>query len=142
MAGLTAAWLLAVSHLHIHYSRIGLNNIQSVWSLIVVLAVMAMVAHSIHVRREKPVDEPIDEPTEEKLIDGESPRGMNVIRAVARRSGRMPKQLSGQILMDGDTPRGMKVEWASLPVMRTFGLPPDTDKDVHATIFRAGLFEV
>lgn len=41
-AGVSAAWLLAVSHLHIHYSRIALNNIETVlftmmliWLLIV-----------------------------------------------------------------------------------------------------------
>jgi 4-amino-4-deoxy-L-arabinose transferase-like glycosyltransferase len=31
MAAFMAAWLLAVSHLHIQYSRIALNNIESVW---------------------------------------------------------------------------------------------------------------
>ncbi len=42
-AGLAGGWLLAVSHLHIHYSRIALNNIETVWlvSLLVLLAVMA-----------------------------------------------------------------------------------------------------
>jgi len=40
VAGLTAAWLLAVSHLHIHYSRIALNNIQSVWFTILFFLVL------------------------------------------------------------------------------------------------------
>jgi 4-amino-4-deoxy-L-arabinose transferase-like glycosyltransferase len=33
-AALTAGWLMAVSHLSIHYSRIALNNIESVWFMI------------------------------------------------------------------------------------------------------------
>lgn len=37
VAAITAAWLLAVSHLHIHYSRIALNNIQSVWAMILLV---------------------------------------------------------------------------------------------------------
>ncbi len=35
IAGWMAAWLLAVSHLHIHWSRIGLNNIYSVLAILV-----------------------------------------------------------------------------------------------------------
>lgn len=45
IAAVTAAWLLAVSHLHIHYSRIALNNIQSVWT-IVVLVMLFVLAFS------------------------------------------------------------------------------------------------
>ncbi len=40
VAGMTAAWLLAVSHLNIHYSRIALNNIQSVWFTILFFLVL------------------------------------------------------------------------------------------------------
>ncbi|MCB0116607.1 MAG: glycosyltransferase family 39 protein, partial [Caldilineaceae bacterium] len=54
-AGLVAGWLLAVSHLHIHYSRIALNNIESVWLMaaLVLLAVMAWVLGEIQ-REDKP----------------------------------------------------------------------------------------
>lgn len=46
VAGVVAGWLLAVSHLHIHYSRIALNNIQSVWfgAIFLLLVVMVYVA--------------------------------------------------------------------------------------------------
>ena len=37
ITGLTAGWLLAVSHLHIQYSRIALNNIETVFSLILLV---------------------------------------------------------------------------------------------------------
>ena len=37
----TAAWLLAVSHIHIHYSRIALNNIETVWCVILLIALLA-----------------------------------------------------------------------------------------------------
>lgn len=43
VAGFTAAWLLAVSHLHIHYSRIALNNIETVWFVILLIALLALV---------------------------------------------------------------------------------------------------
>lgn len=43
VAGFTAAWLLAVSHLHIHYSRIALNNIETVWCVILLIALLAML---------------------------------------------------------------------------------------------------
>jgi len=41
-AGVVAAWLLAVSHLHIQFSRIALNNIESVWFTVafVMLAIL------------------------------------------------------------------------------------------------------
>ena len=43
IAGLTAAWLLAISHVHIQFSRIALNNIQSVWFvLLFVFLLMAI----------------------------------------------------------------------------------------------------
>jgi len=43
VAGITAAWLLAVSHLHLQYSRIALNNIETVWftALFMLLIILA-----------------------------------------------------------------------------------------------------
>ncbi len=41
-AAFTAAWLLAVSHIHIHYSRIALNNIETVWCVILLIALLAL----------------------------------------------------------------------------------------------------
>jgi 4-amino-4-deoxy-L-arabinose transferase-like glycosyltransferase len=43
VAGLAAAWLMAVSHLHIHFSRIGLNNIESVLAMLLFLALMTRI---------------------------------------------------------------------------------------------------
>ena len=43
VAGFTAAWLLAVSHIHIHYSRIALNNIETVWCVILLIALLALL---------------------------------------------------------------------------------------------------
>lgn len=37
LSGFLAAWLIAVSHFHIHYSRIGLNNIESSFFMILFL---------------------------------------------------------------------------------------------------------
>ena len=37
VAGFTAGWLLAVSHLQIQYSRIALNNIETVWFTILLI---------------------------------------------------------------------------------------------------------
>ena len=42
LAGLTAAWLMTVSHLHIHYSRIALNNIESVFGMILLILLIAL----------------------------------------------------------------------------------------------------
>lgn len=42
-AGLSAAWLLAVSHLHIQYSRIALNNIETVWFVILFVALLLLI---------------------------------------------------------------------------------------------------
>ncbi len=42
IAAFTAAWLLAVSHIHIHYSRIALNNIETVWCVILLIALLAL----------------------------------------------------------------------------------------------------
>jgi hypothetical protein len=42
-AGLTAAWLLAVSHLHIQYSRIALNNIETVWFVIFFVVLLLLI---------------------------------------------------------------------------------------------------
>ena len=43
VAGLMAAWLLAVSHLHIHFSRIGLNNIESTLAMLLFLVLMLRI---------------------------------------------------------------------------------------------------
>ncbi len=42
-AGATAAWLLAVNHLHVHYSRIGLVVIQSALLMCVLMLLLALV---------------------------------------------------------------------------------------------------
>lgn len=42
-AALTAGWLLAISHLPIHYSRIALNNIESVWFMIALVLLLFLV---------------------------------------------------------------------------------------------------
>ncbi len=49
VAGITAGWLLAVSHLHLHYSRIALNNVQSIWFTALFILLM-MVAFEKTVR--------------------------------------------------------------------------------------------
>lgn len=49
VAGVTAGWLLAVSHLHLHYSRIALNNVQSIWFTALFILLM-MVAFEKTVR--------------------------------------------------------------------------------------------
>jgi 4-amino-4-deoxy-L-arabinose transferase-like glycosyltransferase len=46
LAGIAAAWLMAVSHLHIHFSRIGLNNIESVFSMILLMLLLAKAQES------------------------------------------------------------------------------------------------
>lgn len=43
VAGLAAGWLLAVSHLHIHYSRIALNNIETVWCIILFILLFTLL---------------------------------------------------------------------------------------------------
>lgn len=43
VAGLVAAWLMAVSHLHIHFSRIGLNNIESTLAMLLFLVLMTRI---------------------------------------------------------------------------------------------------
>ncbi len=43
VAGLSAAWFLAVAHLHVHYSRIGLNNIESALFLLLFLLLMTRI---------------------------------------------------------------------------------------------------
>lgn len=62
IAGVTAGWLLAVSHLNIHYSRIALNNIQSVWFTILFFLVLLIgVARTMPHRRDgtQPADRPL-----------------------------------------------------------------------------------
>jgi 4-amino-4-deoxy-L-arabinose transferase-like glycosyltransferase len=46
IAGLTAGWLIAVSHLHIHYSRMALNNIETVFFIILLIWLLALVHES------------------------------------------------------------------------------------------------
>ena len=48
IAGLTAGWLIAVSHLHIHYSRIALNNIETVVFVILLIWLLALAHESKH----------------------------------------------------------------------------------------------
>jgi len=43
IAGLMAGWLMLVSHLHLHYSRIALNNIQSAWFTILFMLVLMWI---------------------------------------------------------------------------------------------------
>jgi 4-amino-4-deoxy-L-arabinose transferase-like glycosyltransferase len=43
VAGLAAAWLITVSHLHIHFSRIGLNNIESTLAMLLFLALISRI---------------------------------------------------------------------------------------------------
>lgn len=43
VAGVAAGWLLAVAQLHIHYSRLALNNIETVWAMtLLVLVALAI----------------------------------------------------------------------------------------------------
>ena len=46
IAGFTAGWLLAVSHLHIQFSRIALNNIETVFSIILLIWLFTLVDSS------------------------------------------------------------------------------------------------
>lgn len=48
IAGLTAAWLLAVSHIHIQFSRIALNNIESVWFALLCVFLLLLVSQDWH----------------------------------------------------------------------------------------------
>ncbi|HMO30921.1 glycosyltransferase family 39 protein [Enterovirga sp.] len=49
--GYAAAFLLAVSHFHIHYSRLGLNNMATTASAVAALAVLAGIDHRSSQRR-------------------------------------------------------------------------------------------
>ena len=42
-AGMIGGWLLVVSHVHIHYSRVALNNIQSAWFVVVAFAIVTTI---------------------------------------------------------------------------------------------------
>jgi 4-amino-4-deoxy-L-arabinose transferase-like glycosyltransferase len=44
IAAFTASWLLAVSHFHLHYSRIALNNIETVWFVALFIFFMLLAA--------------------------------------------------------------------------------------------------
>ncbi len=55
VAATTAAWLLAVSHLHIQYSRIALNNIQSVWMMILLILFLASAAEQSRRQQGRPL---------------------------------------------------------------------------------------
>jgi len=48
VAGITAGWLLAISHFHIQYSRIALNNIESVWFMAFFILVMLLAAEQTY----------------------------------------------------------------------------------------------
>jgi len=56
IAAIAASWLLAISHLHLHYSRIALNNIQSIWFIALFILLM-MVAFAKTVRIPDPDEE-------------------------------------------------------------------------------------
>ncbi|CAN5437402.1 hypothetical protein BH10CHL1_BH10CHL1_02920 [soil metagenome] len=43
VAGFIAAWLIAVAHLYLQYSRIALNNIETVWFTILFILLLALV---------------------------------------------------------------------------------------------------
>ncbi|MEZ4864051.1 MAG: glycosyltransferase family 39 protein [Caldilineaceae bacterium] len=45
IAAVSASWLLAVSHLHIQYSRIALNNIETVWFVLLFILCMIIIAY-------------------------------------------------------------------------------------------------
>jgi len=44
VAGIAAGWLLAISHLHIQYSRIALNNIETVWFMAFFILMLLLAA--------------------------------------------------------------------------------------------------
>ncbi len=46
VAGVMAGWLMMTSHLHLHYSRIALNNIQSVWFTILFMLMLMLIYES------------------------------------------------------------------------------------------------
>lgn len=53
VAGITAAWLLAVSHFHLQYSRIALNNIETVWfTALFILLLMVAAEKTVRVQQE------------------------------------------------------------------------------------------
>jgi 4-amino-4-deoxy-L-arabinose transferase-like glycosyltransferase len=59
-AGLAAGLLTAVSHLHIHYSRMALNNIQSVWFMLLLLLLLFLAfARSVPAAHGSPSQRPL-----------------------------------------------------------------------------------
>lgn len=44
IAGVTAGWLLAVSHFHLQYSRIALNNVETIWFLALFIFLFLLAA--------------------------------------------------------------------------------------------------
>jgi uncharacterized membrane protein len=63
VAGLTAGWLMAVSHLYIQFSRIALNNIETVLSMILFIWLMLIVYH-----RNTPASAQTEDGPEETVI--------------------------------------------------------------------------
>lgn len=61
IAGMTAGWLLAVSHFHLHYSRIALNNIETVWFTALFIFLLMVAAEKTQWVEEKAKE---DEPKE------------------------------------------------------------------------------
>lgn len=56
IAGITAGWLLAVSHFHLHYSRIALNNIETVWFTALFIYLLMFAAEKTQWVEEKTSD--------------------------------------------------------------------------------------
>ncbi|MCB0063836.1 MAG: glycosyltransferase family 39 protein [Caldilineaceae bacterium] len=55
VAAITGAWLLAVSHIHINYSRIALNNIESVFAMIVLVMLFILAAQRQQRHKPQPI---------------------------------------------------------------------------------------
>ena len=69
IAGFVAAALIAVAHLHIHYSRMALNNIQSVWFALF-CALMLIAAYEQSQRQRADAAQPPENPlTDDPLFD-------------------------------------------------------------------------
>lgn len=55
IAGFSAGWLLAVSHFHIQYSRMALQNIETVWLMIILACCLLMAYRDLH--KESPANQ-------------------------------------------------------------------------------------